>query len=321
MYSPLKYYYSPLHGAPEHNRTMLAFFKGDLRIQDNRMIYSRGIRQKLTKLRMENQWWSKYKIWIGQNMPGDKEYKDFLYGEALASSIFCFVLPGDGWSGRFEDSIMHGCIPVIIQDEVDVSFESLFSINEFSIRIEQKDMEKIPEILQNISTEKVEKLQKGVKKVMNRYWYGSYTPHAALSQMIKEDWEAEIAGNNSYSAAANVSSSPVSVDASNNSTAEEGKDAIGDILKGIKDEKRDKESTQQRREKFMTRADLKLRAIDGRMNNRMQMQGSAAFQVEKRKKAVDTSIAPIRDDAFETILAFLTEKMSQWEREESNSKN
>lgn len=202
---------------------------------------------------------------------------------------------------------MHGCIPVTIQDEVDVSFESLFSINEFSIRIEQQDMEKIPEILQNIPHEKVEKLQQGVKKMMNRYWYGSYTPHAAVSQMIKEDWEAEVAGNNPYgggAAADDASLSPLSVDASNNSTADEGKNAIGDILNGIKDEKREKGSTQQRRERFISRADLKQRAIDGRMNNRMQMQGSAAFQVEKRKKAVDTSIPPIRDDAFETILAF-----------------
>lgn len=37
------------------------------------------------------------------------------YHEDLASSIFCGVMPGDGWSGRMEDSILQGCIPVIIQ--------------------------------------------------------------------------------------------------------------------------------------------------------------------------------------------------------------
>ena len=37
------------------------------------------------------------------------------YHESLASSVFCGVMPGDGWSGRFEDSILQGCIPVIIQ--------------------------------------------------------------------------------------------------------------------------------------------------------------------------------------------------------------
>lgn len=37
------------------------------------------------------------------------------YYDELASSVFCGVMPGDGWSGRMEDSIQHGCIPVVIQ--------------------------------------------------------------------------------------------------------------------------------------------------------------------------------------------------------------
>ncbi len=34
---------------------------------------------------------------------------DLGYSDALASSTFCFALPGDGWSARLEDSIQHGC--------------------------------------------------------------------------------------------------------------------------------------------------------------------------------------------------------------------
>lgn len=37
------------------------------------------------------------------------------YFESLANSLFCGVMPGDGWSGRVEDSILQGCIPVVIQ--------------------------------------------------------------------------------------------------------------------------------------------------------------------------------------------------------------
>ena len=36
------------------------------------------------------------------------------YSELLASSIFCMVVPGHGWSARMEDATLHGCIPVII---------------------------------------------------------------------------------------------------------------------------------------------------------------------------------------------------------------
>lgn len=37
------------------------------------------------------------------------------YFDDLAGSIFCGVFPGDGWSGRMEDTVLHGCIPVVIQ--------------------------------------------------------------------------------------------------------------------------------------------------------------------------------------------------------------
>jgi hypothetical protein len=40
------------------------------------------------------------------------------YSELLSSSIFCLVIPGDGWSARMDDATLHGCIPVIIMVRV-----------------------------------------------------------------------------------------------------------------------------------------------------------------------------------------------------------
>lgn len=37
------------------------------------------------------------------------------YNELLRSSVFCGAMPGDGYSARLEDSIINGCIPVIVQ--------------------------------------------------------------------------------------------------------------------------------------------------------------------------------------------------------------
>lgn len=54
----------------------------------------------------DNDWWGKHRIHLGDNMP---EGLDLGYSDALASSTFCFALPGDGWSARLEDSIQHGC--------------------------------------------------------------------------------------------------------------------------------------------------------------------------------------------------------------------
>lgn len=39
------------------------------------------------------------------------------YSEHLARSIFCVVAPGDGYSGRGEDAVLHGCIPLIVSLE------------------------------------------------------------------------------------------------------------------------------------------------------------------------------------------------------------
>ena len=54
-------------------------------------------------------------MWYGdrQDTPGD-------YSNLLMRSKFCLALPGDGWSARFEDSILHGCIPVIVMDNTQV---------------------------------------------------------------------------------------------------------------------------------------------------------------------------------------------------------
>jgi hypothetical protein len=80
----------------------------------------RCIRQTIYNLSKKEDWKGKYNVWYGdrQDTPGD-------YSNLLSRSKFCLALPGDGWSARFEDSVLHGCIPVIIMDNVQVCEESL----------------------------------------------------------------------------------------------------------------------------------------------------------------------------------------------------
>ncbi len=42
---------------------------------------------------------------------------------------------GDGWSARAEDAVLHGCIPVVIMDNVDPIFTNILDWESFSIRI------------------------------------------------------------------------------------------------------------------------------------------------------------------------------------------
>ena len=75
----------------------------------------RCIRQTIDKVAKKEDWKGKFNVWYGdrQDTPGD-------YSNLLMRSKFCLALPGDGWSARFEDSILHGCIPVIVMDNTQV---------------------------------------------------------------------------------------------------------------------------------------------------------------------------------------------------------
>ena len=55
--------------------------------------------------------------------------------------------PGDGWSPRLEDAVLHGCIPVIIADRVHAVFESVLDIDSFAVRVAEADVPRVMDIL------------------------------------------------------------------------------------------------------------------------------------------------------------------------------
>ena len=83
---------SPLLGFPPKERTLLAFFRGD--VGERRLPnYSRGLRQKLHRLAQEQGWAARHGIHIGdRDVPNDMSYP-----QLLSSSVFCPVLPGERW--------------------------------------------------------------------------------------------------------------------------------------------------------------------------------------------------------------------------------
>ncbi|KAG2424765.1 hypothetical protein HXX76_014189 [Chlamydomonas incerta] len=162
---------SPYLGAPQPARDIFAFFRGDLRIapgQDPDCKYSRCIRQTLFNQSLAEGWKDKYNVLFGdtRHVHGD-------YSSLLARSVFCFVLPGDGWSPRLEDAILHGCIPVIIMDQVQVVFESILDVPNFSVRVAQKDMKEVINILKAVPADRIKAMQANLAKVWMRYrWLG-----------------------------------------------------------------------------------------------------------------------------------------------------
>ncbi|OAE34870.1 hypothetical protein AXG93_1587s1010 [Marchantia polymorpha subsp. ruderalis] len=93
------------------------------------------------------------------------------YGMELSQSRFCGVLPGDGWSGRMEDSILHGCIPVIIQDGIHLPFESVLNYDEFSLRVAERDLPQLITILRNVTESRVDSMLSAIQGLWQRFTY------------------------------------------------------------------------------------------------------------------------------------------------------
>ena len=58
-------------------------------------------------------------------------------------------ISGDGWARRVEDAVLHGCIPVIIQDAVEEKFSNVVDYAAFALRIAEDDIEQVrcPELI------------------------------------------------------------------------------------------------------------------------------------------------------------------------------
>ncbi|KAG2424862.1 hypothetical protein HYH02_015125 [Chlamydomonas schloesseri] len=171
---------SPLLFHPPRQRHILLYLRGD--VGKHRLPnYSRGIRQRLYKLWKEHDWKQKYNVLIGDgsDVPGG-------YSEHLASAKFCVVAPGDGWSARLEDAVLHGCVPVIVMDNVSAVFEEQLDFSSFSIRVGEAEAELayLPERLQSVPPKILEGMQKKLRTVWQRYAYVSHPLIASETQRV-----------------------------------------------------------------------------------------------------------------------------------------
>eukprot|EP00798_Chlamydomonas_sp_ICE-L_P007380 gene7380-504_t len=164
--TPLHFHSSPLLSGVAKPRDILLYFRGDVGLQ-RKAQYSRGIRQKYYKLYMD-EWRARYpNILIGaktSTQSGD-------YSSHLSRSIFCLAAPGDGYAMRVEDAVLHGCLPVIVMDDVHAVLESVIDYSQFSVRIKESEIERTPEILLDITPQEIEGMQRALAKVWTRFVY------------------------------------------------------------------------------------------------------------------------------------------------------
>ncbi len=88
------------------------------------------------------------------------------------------------------DAILHGCIPVVVMDNVSEVFETILDWAQFSIRIPESDIEKTPEILKSIDDEQLQRMQRALAKVWHRFaWTTSPLHRHVLPGIFKENLE------------------------------------------------------------------------------------------------------------------------------------
>ncbi|CAI9100042.1 OLC1v1036962C3 [Oldenlandia corymbosa var. corymbosa] len=185
---------------PREKRKTLFYFNGNLgpayeygRPEDT---YSMGIRQKVAEEFGSS---PNKKGQLGKQHAADvvvtPERTDH-YHQELASSIFCGVMPGDGWSGRMEDSIYQGCIPVVIQDGIYLPYENVLNYESFAVRIKEDEIPNLMKVLRGFTEEEIEFKLKNVRKLWQRFIYRDSILLEAERQKIApgivEGWTREM---------------------------------------------------------------------------------------------------------------------------------
>jgi len=89
----------------------------------------------------------RYNVWIGtpQELPGEQSV-------LLGRSRYCLVVPTDGWSGTFEDAVLHGCIPVVVNMDKGIAqpFSTMLKLSSGMLNIARSDLPDLPAILKAI---------------------------------------------------------------------------------------------------------------------------------------------------------------------------
>ncbi|XP_059646319.1 uncharacterized protein LOC132292199 isoform X1 [Cornus florida] len=164
-----------LWATPREKRKILFYFNGNLgpAFENGRpeATYSMGIRQKVADEFASSP--------NKEGKLGKQHAEDVIvtplrsdnYHQDLATSIFCGVMPGDGWSGRMEDSILQGCIPVVIQDGIFLPYENVLNYESFAVRIREDEISNMIRILRGFNETEIELRLANVHKIWQRFLY------------------------------------------------------------------------------------------------------------------------------------------------------
>jgi hypothetical protein len=138
--------------------------------------YSLGVRQAIAREAQAEDWAIKHNIHVGSkgSIRGP-------YSQLLARSLFCLVLQGEGWSARFDDAVLHGCIPVIVIDIAVGPWGAELDWETFSIRIHSQNISNIPAILKAVPMITIKSIQDKLASIWHRF---AWLSHPLIAQEL-----------------------------------------------------------------------------------------------------------------------------------------
>lgn len=112
-----------------------------------------------------------YQIWIKQWSPSVHKSEFELFLELASKSKYLLCPRGYGLNSfRLYEAFQLNCVPVIITDKLYLPWQDELNWNEFSILIDENNINNIDSILKNINDEQYEKLLITGKKIYSSYF-------------------------------------------------------------------------------------------------------------------------------------------------------
>ncbi|MED6108209.1 putative glucuronoxylan glucuronosyltransferase irx7 [Stylosanthes scabra] len=135
-------------------RDIFAFFRGKMEVHPKNItgrFYSKRVRTAI---------WRKFS---GDRRFYLKRHRFAGYQSEIARSVFCLCPLGWApWSPRLVESVLLGCVPVIISDGIRLPFSSAVRWPDISVRVAEKDVGKLGRILERVAATNLTAIQRNL---------------------------------------------------------------------------------------------------------------------------------------------------------------